>query len=207
MNDTLFFGFLSIKHPDGLSYFSPPQAPSHYKRPEVIREYIDKARADQEVVAAHTVCAGMLRDACLLDIGGGQRFVNSSHHPGETSVKLLHFLLSHFGEDAFGENSPYHYFVGFGVKEFLRIAAVEYFRYGPPSSLPKNLWSRTSCLIDPYETIVPGTDRNNVGVVGLCKYLGIDTNERDLSSVSGLANAALLLARRTYLVDTTLERE
>lgn len=182
MDGTDFFvGFQCAARHDAVSFMAEPEAPSNYKRPEAIAEYVQKARETFMERAPTRAVTGSLTSIHLEDVNGKVLLSERSSRPGEISCVLVRFLQEREFDDypyAVGTSfTPRRRLWGFDIDQMLRIAGLEAIRYGPEFGVPfmpaLRMWHNNSGAHDPYDILMGAAERRIVSLEGLCRYLDV----------------------------------
>ena len=160
-----------------------PTAPSNYKKPEKIVEYITQALNDQQYEAMLSPLTGALARVCVLD-EKQETIYSSSDGDQQVGMAFMSWLLSkfptHFG-DALRDDDAYpsDILIGFGIKRALKVAAFEVLQYnkslplGAKLNVPVRLWHNPIGVYDPEDILVKTKDAKVIDLMTIMRELGV----------------------------------
>jgi len=116
--NTLLLGFECQQLPSWKEFMPEPKAPSNYKDPDKIRDYVEAAWKKLEVEASNRPLTGFVRKAVVLRCDGELLF-------SDTGVKTYEWLSQHIGARFMRaeEELPLQFF-GLNIRSRLHLCAV-----------------------------------------------------------------------------------
>lgn len=231
--NAIYIGSTVTGAPNGTDYFSPVKIPGNMSKQATIDAHVEKVRAEREEHNqmqplgyagsilpnddvyenhAHRPMAGMLASVHIVDANGDilyQQDTDATRTIGQVAVPFVSYLkekytnqFSHSLRSA--DISPDAHFFGFNLKQVLRIAAFEVFRYnqenGVDIDVPIRLWHNPPGVYDVKDILLSTNDQRDLDLYSLLRYFNVEANVEELST-SALAQARVSreLAKRTQL--------
>lgn len=210
----LFLGAITTAREGWDRYVAPAKAPANYKDPIKIQKKEQEIREKQAEAASLAPITGTIKHAVIHDVRGDIIYAVDAQYAGSqdvgsVSVSLASFLLTHFPyglskmADTYGIG---HAVVGFNIKAIMRIMALEVFHNNhmhPHKSLaiPPGLWL-ADAVVDPFEKILPNTDRKDLDIDALAEFIGVAFPENVMLDPHGQASLARSLCEKTHLYFT-----
>ena len=207
-----YSGFTARARAEWRQYALAPTAPSNYKDPVKIAQYVDDATAKQELLVQRTPLLARLTSVVLLDAGGNAVFQRAAadNLVNPVAVPLAKFLMDEFPDgleqQPGGMGSP---LIGFDAKTLLRLMAFDIFSYNRTNpadavQLPINLWYSTAA-VDPYEALIRGDDRKDLDLGSLCDFFGLTMTDDIADNPTRQAGLARELSSAAFFDLVTVE--
>ena len=187
-----FVGATFTFQPGAEEYLEEIKAPSNYKDPAVINNYVQKGMAKQQEKAAHWPISGTISEAALLDKDDKLvLFIPPAHKAPKSNPSDMAFS---FGSQLMGltaDAGKPTIIWGLKVLDMMRILAFESLR-SPARRQSKEVfylttWLDNAWFQDPVHRLLKSPARSNIGLKGLMKYASITG---DLETPIGTARVA-----------------
>lgn len=180
-----FIGFCSNVRDDWQTFAVSPQAAKNLKDPEKIAQSLENKTIEQVNIAMGLPVLARISEVAILN-RDFQPVVNAA---SITNNGLLTFLQDEFPAGLYNQHvvETGSRLIGFGVRDFLRIAALQDLPVWPTEFWWDERYQVTAA-IDPYADLFKADVKAHVTCDKLCKHLGIELQ------LDGTAHRAAIIA-------------
>lgn len=215
-----FVGMVTRPCTDWANLVCEPQPDKTAVKEETRQRQVEKKRQEQAENSGRMPVTATVAEAAIIDIRGEcvAHFLEpDSAQPGYVSSQLIQALTANVNR-LLGGDAPTVYndtqvrLFGFGISLDLRIACLDamagncLLEPADRLEIPVGLWYHrmfhAGTAIDPYEALVPARYQSDIGIVGLCRRLGLVVPEDLGQNALARAELARQLTLRAQLVPT-----